>query len=585
MTVKHELWVDEQFRDMEGGDLVCHYLKRLGVGFVFGIPGGAIEPFFNALARAEGKGGPRFTLACHEGGAAFMADGYTRQTGKLGVCCATTGPGATNLLTGVASAYENNTPMLVITAQTPLPTFGRGAFQDSSCTGINTVDMFGHCTRYSTFVSHIQQLPRKLARAIARAHGPVPGPVHVSVPLDVMREKLDRVWTTLSLDEAAKPAETIDAVAAEKLYENIVNAKNTTLVLGPHCSHAIGEIFRFAEIFDAKIVTTPDAKGLVNSDYYRYYGVIGFAGHASAWRLLSEGSDCIIAVDTDLSEWATGGWDSCLLGERFIHVDACAEHFTRSPNARLHVLGNVETLFRELNSRHEKGQGKHIERDNVILLPNSHRVTLDEPKKYLSDDAPVKPQRLMKELGQKFPGNTRYYADVGNSMAWAIHYLPIRERRCRGRRKSPGRLLNTVVAFGSMGWAIGASIGAALGYREGPVVCITGDGSLLMNGQELSVAVREKLPLILVVLNDGSLGMVKHGQRLNHAEAIGYELPNVDISMWARSMGADAYDIRSPLDMDELDIEALCTRRAPSVLNVFIDANEVPPMNSRTKVV
>ena len=131
----------------ELGDLLISYLEQLGVEYVFGIPGGAIEPLYNALARSERRGGPRAVISRRETGAAFMADGYARNTGKLGVCCATTGPGATNLITGVASAYENNIPMLVITAQTALSTFGRGAFQESSCTGINTVGLFGHCTR------------------------------------------------------------------------------------------------------------------------------------------------------------------------------------------------------------------------------------------------------------------------------------------------------------------------------------------------------------------------------------------------------------------------------------------------------
>ena len=150
----------------ELGDLLIKYLEQLGVEYVFGIPGGAIEPMYNALARSERAGGPRAVIARHETGAAFMADGYSRHTGKLGVCCATTGPGATNLITGVASAYENNIPMLVITAQTALSTFGRGAFQESSCAGVNTVGLFEHCSRYNSLVSHVDQFEHKLAAAV-----------------------------------------------------------------------------------------------------------------------------------------------------------------------------------------------------------------------------------------------------------------------------------------------------------------------------------------------------------------------------------------------------------------------------------
>ena len=170
----------------EFGDLLINYLEQLGVEYIFGIPGGAIEPLYNALARSEARGGPRAIVARHETGAAFMADGYSRNTGKLGVCCATTGPGATNLITGVASAYENNIPLLVITAQTALSTFGRGAFQESSCTGVNTVGIFEHCTRYNTLISHVDQFETKLATAIMTAFQAPMGTVNIRVPLDVM---------------------------------------------------------------------------------------------------------------------------------------------------------------------------------------------------------------------------------------------------------------------------------------------------------------------------------------------------------------------------------------------------------------
>ena len=167
-------------------DLLVAYLDQLGVEYVFGVPGGAIEPLYDALARSERRGGVRAVVARHETGAAFMADGYARNSGKLGVCCSTTGPGATNMITGVASAYENNVPMLVITAQTAISTFGKGAIQDSSCTGVNTVGLYQHCTRYNTLISHIDQFEHKLAAAIMSAMGSPAGPAHISIPRDVM---------------------------------------------------------------------------------------------------------------------------------------------------------------------------------------------------------------------------------------------------------------------------------------------------------------------------------------------------------------------------------------------------------------
>ena len=154
---------------MENGDLILSYLQRWGVEYVFGVPGGSIEPFYNALARSERNNGVKSIIARHETGAAFMAEGYARETGKIGVCCATAGPGATNLLTGVACAYADSIPLLVISAQTSIEKFGRGALQDGSCTGVNTVEIFNHCTRFNTLISHSAQLEPKLLQAMSYA--------------------------------------------------------------------------------------------------------------------------------------------------------------------------------------------------------------------------------------------------------------------------------------------------------------------------------------------------------------------------------------------------------------------------------
>ena len=176
---------------IENGDLILNYLDRLGIEYVFGVPGGSIEPFYNALARSERNGGPKAILARHEAGAAFMADGYARATGKIGVCCATSGPGATNLITGVANAYSDSISLLVITAQPAIEKFGLGAFQEGSCTGINTMSMFESCTRYNTLVSHSAQLETKLLQAISYTKSNRPGPAHLSIPLDIMRAKVE----------------------------------------------------------------------------------------------------------------------------------------------------------------------------------------------------------------------------------------------------------------------------------------------------------------------------------------------------------------------------------------------------------
>ena len=612
----------------EAGDLLVNYLAQIGVDYVFGVPGGAIEPLYNALARSARREGPRAIVARHEAGAAFMAEGYTRETGKLGVCCATTGPGATNLMTGVASAYQDNIPMLVITAQTPINTFGKGAIQDSSCTGINTVGMFQYITRYSSLVSHADQLEQKLIRAITAAFQSPCGPVHLSIPLDILRSPLAHSQPACNLKQLLKPAVLVDLVRIKELAAHISKSRALVLLVGEGCGEAIADILEFALLKGATVITTPHGKGLVSPYHPSYKGVFGFAGHTTAEEVLRDTHvDLVLAIGTNLDEFGTNGWDAtALLNDRMIHIDANEANFARSSMARLHVSGNIAAIFKILleeyhyhNSTHTGMPGSptvKIERrveerrgaankiidavppfvPHVVVerepdrrqtetgrqLPVRHFVFADEDK-YRDDVTPIKPQRLMYDLARLFPPYTRFLADTGNTLLWTIHYLQPFDRRISGRRVPAGGMFRINMGLASMGWAIGAAVGTALGCPGMPVVCITGDGSFLMSGQEITTAIMEKLPVVYVILNDAALGTVKHGQRLGKAEKVGFELPEIDFAMMARAMGANAYVIKSPKDMANLDVAALCKNPGPTVLDVRIDRQEVPPLGMRMR--
>jgi acetolactate synthase-1/2/3 large subunit len=586
-------------------DLIVSYLEQMGIEYIFGVPGGAIEPLYNALARSSRRGGPRPMVARHEGGAAFMADGYARETGKIGVCCATSGPGATNLITGVACAYDNGIPMLVITGQPSLPSFGKRALQESACTGINTLGMFRHCTRYNSLISHPEQIESKLITALQRAVRAPRGPVHLSIPLDILKSPSPVSQASYDIADKIRPTSLLDADATDQLLELLQQSSNIRLLIGGSCGEAIGPILQFAVLRGIPFVTTPDGKGLINPAHPLYRGVFGFAGHASASQLLNdEIVDLVLAVGTSMNEWTSSGWSDSLLNNKLVHIDESAEHLARSPMARLHVRGRLLSIFDRLIER------PHIARENSGHEYQRHRSTrevqatdwnrvgmLAEPDKYTSPASPIKPQRLMHDLGRLFPPNTRFLADAGNSVAWSTHYLSpvdrrIAERRLgggsrrrdNGRRLTEGGWLRLTMDFAPMGWAIGGAVGTAAGNPDVPVVCITGDGSLMMNGQELSTAVAEGLTVIFVILNDQALGMVKHGQRLAGAEQIAFQLPPTDFAAMARAMGADACTIRTPEEMAALDIEAICTRKGPTLLDVYIDPEEVPPMNLRMQV-
>jgi acetolactate synthase-1/2/3 large subunit len=492
--------------------------------------------------------------------------------------------------------------MLVITGQPSLPVFGRGALQESACTGINTVGMFSHCTRYNTLVSHVDQLETKLVQALMRASQPPHGPVHLSIPLDLLRSSVEQRLSPSGLQALLRKPSLIDEDMVRVLFSSLQDAHKSALIIGGDCGEAIDAIIHFAEMTDSCFVTTPDAKGLVNPHHPLYRGVFGFAGHTSAQDALNDDVDLILAIGTSLREWTSGAWSNSVLNRKLVHIDSTDEHLRHSPMARQHVRGRIRTVFERLLDM------MHIEKESLGMpwprTPTSQAkkaaVTLREPEKVHSDATPIKPQRLMVELSKRFPPTTRFLADAGNATAWTIHYLESRNNRRLGlvpstgitdtaansawhgeRRQDHAGWLRVLMDFAPMGWAIGAAVGVARAKEDCPVVCITGDGSYLMNGQEITVAAQEGLTVIFVILNDAALGMVKHGQRLAGAERIAFELPTVDFAKLAQAMGVPGYVIHGPDDFDALDMNEILNRKGPTLLDIRIDGEEVPPMALR----
>lgn len=560
-------------------DLIVDYLAQMGIDTVFGVPGGAIEPLLNSLARSERRGGPRLVVARHECGAAFMADGYTRETGKMGVVCATTGPGATNLITGVASALADEVPMLVITAQTPLPKFGKRALQESSCTAIDTVGMFRYVTQFNTLVSHHEQLESKLVSAIMAAHRKPNGPVHISIPADILRSPAT-IKAHIHSDLLIHDFALADDSAIARLCEKLGRVDNLVMYIGNGVGKASPQIMEFIELTGAAFVTGPMGKTWVDEHHPQYRGVYGFAGHESARNLLqSKEVNLILAVGTELGELGTSGWKDDLLNTKLVHIDSSIEHFTRSPMANLHVFGNIDVIFSRLveKVREIRKWGRTWETlQGANSTPNANGgfFTLADESKCHSNERPVKPQRLMSHLSRHLPEDTRIFVDAGNGWSWATHYL--------SRSNSAG-LYRIAMGYGSMAWSIGAAIGSAIGNRQASTLCIVGDGSYLMSAQEITVAAQQQLPVVFLVLNDAAMGMVMHGQRLGQQESIGWELNTVDYAQMARAMGVDGIVIDCPTQLDQLDYQALFSKKGPTLLDVRIDRNEVPPMGDRIK--
>jgi acetolactate synthase I/II/III large subunit len=565
-------------------DIIVNYLEQFGVEYVFSVPGSPLGPLYDALSRSERRGGPRSILARHETGAAFMADGYGRETGKIGVCCTTTGPGATNLITGVACAYADHIPMLAITAQTPLPTFSLGPFQESSADAIDIVGMFDHCTRYNSLVTHPDQLEKKLAAALTKAFQSPKGPAHLSVPVDIFRAlyKGDNIAYPNLYRLATEPASVADYAALEKLSWEVFTVlrqnRKVVLLIGNDCIGATDEITQFAELINGPIITTQRGKSHINPYHPLARGVFGFAGHSSARKTLAnESVGLILAAGTDLGEWSTAGWDPVLLNDKLVHIHNTTTAFGRSPMARMHVFGTICTTFKELTARVEI-----MKREGSLSLPNVARDQGDEgsyiprhievlsPEIFRQEgqSSPIKAPHAISELVKRLPAETRFLIDNSNSVPWAIHYFFSRHPQN----------FHLPTGFASMGWAIGASVGLSLGAPNLPVVCITGDGCYLMSGQEITVAVEQQLPVIFVVLNDNAYGMIKHSHRLSGTEPQAFAIPPVDFCGMARAAGADAYLIKSQKDFELLDYRAICSRKGPTLLEVYIDPEAKPPL-------
>lgn len=560
-------------------DLIVDYIQQLGINSVFGVPGGAIEPLFNALARSERRSGPKLVVARHECGAAFMADGYFRETGKMGVVCATTGPGATNLITGVASAMAEHVPMLVITAQTALPKFGRQALQESSCTAIDTVGMMRHCTSFTTLISHPDQLEGKLISAIMAAHRSPNGPAHISVPADVLNMAA-RMPQRIHADLFSHDFLISDDKAVSTLCKKVLKVDTIAVFIDGGVGEAGRKVVEFCELVNAPFVVGPLGKYWVDETHPLYRGVYGFAGHQSATDVFAKGNvDLILAVGAPLNELSTSGWDANLLNTKLVHIDENMEHFTRSPMANHHVCGAPSIVFEKLSQfvRERLADGKRWYCSDPWQGPSNcvgTRATLAAGTQCNSHQTPIKPQRLITYLNEALPADARIYLDAGNTWAWMTHYFV--NRQYKG-------LVRAGMGFGCMGWAVGAAVGAARANPDVLSVCMVGDGAYLMSAQEITVAAQHQLPVVFVVLNDAALGMVMHGQRIAKAESVGWELNTVNYALQAQAMGIPGIVIKTAKQLEELDFAQLYEARGPVLLDVRIDREEVPPIAQRVK--
>jgi len=560
-------------------DVFLRYLKAERANVVFGVPGGLLHPFFEAIEQD-----PEFQLIVtkHEEGAAFMADGYARVGRRLAVCAGTSGPGATNLLTGVSVAYADGIPLLVVTGQAASHALGKGAAQETSPEYMDTVAMFRPVTKYSTMVPSPGKLSHHLRLALRLALTGRPGPVHVNVPVDFWEQPKQEDWFDPSTYRPT--THQFDRAAVQETARKLMSAARPVILVGSGVAAAGAEehLRTLAELLPARVATTPRAKGVFPEDHPLSLGVFGFAGHTDARNtLLGSDVDALFTVGASLNETTTYNWQPELGARRaFIQLDIDAERIGRNYPVDVALVGDAQTVLIELiyhiHRTIRDGSAPASTWSAAVPLVRGHERYLDADSRQ-SDALPVTPQRWRADIDEVLPEDAVVFSDIGGHMLFNIHHLQI----SRNQRF----VLN--LGFGSMGHGVAAPIGAALAVGSRPVVAIVGDACFTMNGMELLTANEYQVPVIWIVENNQMHGITWHGSKLvgqrRPMDSVVYRRP-LEVAAIARAMGLSAWVVDRPGQIQRVFSDAL-RLNAPCVIEVRVDGTLPPPLGDRAKTI
>ena len=539
-----------------GADLLVSMLSSAGVDVVFGLPGGAISPVHDALLDAN----IRVVTTKHEAGAMFAAAGYAHTTGKIGVVAVTSGPGALNAMTGLASAWCDGLPLLLLVGDVPRMAQGRGVLQDSSSHGLQIVEMSRHISKMAAEVPSPSQLPHLLRRAIATALSGKQGPVVLTLPIDIMTSNVSepRVGGSISMGGVVA-GETLDEIA-----ELLLGAQRPLILAGSGVrGHgAPARLVAVAERFSCPVATTPKAKGVFSETHPLSLGVLGLGGHRSARRYLDSGVDVVLAIGTSLGDMATDGFAPALQASRaLIHVDIDARQVGKSYAPTHAIVASAAELLGGLADRRQsfrpvkRALPTGIERHELASSKKADRIA---------------PHDAILEIQAMLPSDTIYTVDSGEHFLYAVQYL---------ETKHPDAFV-VMTGLGSMGQSIGAAIGAQLAHPDRCVAAIVGDGCFAMNAFEIATAVQEQLPIRVFVFNDQRLGMVENGHQNVYGRRPRYSTGPLDICSIARGLGATTMRIDGKSQLDA----TLFTAPGPVVIDVQIDPDIMIPKVDRVAV-
>ncbi|WP_214630754.1 thiamine pyrophosphate-binding protein [Paenibacillus agaridevorans] len=535
--------------------IIVEHFKRWGVKHVFGIPGKSISPLMLELDSQE----IQYVLGRHETGCGFEASGYALASGSLGVAIATSGPGGTNMITSAGQAKEFGVPVLFITGQPSMQDTGKALSQDSSQFGMDLVKMFEPVTLFSARVERGDLLPLYLRHAIERAYHGEKGPVHLCIPFDVLMEEIEDFQ--VMMPDYASP---VIARSVDRAVAMLDEAARPVLFLGKGAvmAEAFEEIRIIAEHWRIPVVTAPGGKSAFPTTHPLYHGGYGLGGSPTAMDYMVSGIDLMIVIGSKLCDMQLSGFTEEMKPKHMLQFEYDLTFAGKSVDVYTEiVLGDLKAnLSQVIHTAGAKGRP-----DDYKLKP----LPSYDPERY--QRVPMEAGESFRALRASLPEEAIMFGDAGSHSFYAVQHL---DMPCTGT-------FYFDEVFIAMGAAIGYSIGAKLAKPDKPVVCITGDGCILMQGTEISTAVSHSVPVIFFVLNNGRLDMVDKGMSYNTGRSVGavYEHP-LDVSGFAISMGAAAYRCHHPRDIREA-VQAALTANGPTVIEVMVDPLEIPPILTR----
>lgn len=548
---------------LNGSQMIIEALHAEGVDVIFGYPGGAVLNIYDEICKQNYF---KHILTRHEQAAVHAADGYARATGRVGVAFVTSGPGFTNAVTGIATAYTDSIPMVVISGQVPISLIGTDAFQEIDAVGISRP-----CTKHNYLVKTIEELPHILQEAFYIARSGRPGPVHIDVPKDITATIGEFYRKENFSMQTYKPVQKGNPKQIQKALEVMKEATKPILYIGGGVilAEAVSELRELTGLTGIPCVETLMARGSLAHDDENLIGMLGMHGTYAANMGMSE-ADLIISLGARFDDRVTGKLSEFAKNAQVIHVDVDPSSISKLVNAHYPIVGDLKLVLKELNEQLRKdGFNKEALKHWRELIKRFDELhPLD--KTYSEDGKALKPQTVIKKMGELLPKDAVVATDVGQHQMWTAQFFPFNQPR----------QFVTSGGLGTMGFGFPAAMGAKVGCKDKVVVNITGDGSIQMNSQEMMTATEQGLNVINVILNNNYLGMVRQWQTLFYEKR--YSAVDLssqpDFVKLAEAYGAKGYRVESYEDFEKAFKEAM-TLNVPVFIDVVIDRMEnVLPM-------